>query len=280
MTWLKVRPGIEALMVLVLASVVGAQSPDSTKDKRSGGWWDDLLEDRTLPLAKILAHPAALRGQTVRFVFQFHGPTQCANPYHTKFETDWYQNLSGWTNEAPLWSKDVYRKPFRNLFVKRGTEAERDLATAKEYARFVAVGEVTEIIRGEPWIEITGVEPLPTRLNEPALVHLVKGFMLKKLRRWDAAASAFRAADDASIPERVRAMAIREEAMALSEAGKTSLALSRIETALRVSPKDPASEALRDVWRTRVKDQNRRPGTEEVEPPPPPVSPPGGQPAK
>ena len=53
-----------------------------------------------------------------------------------------------------------------------------------------------------------GLEPLDEKMTEPALVHMVKAFKFKKVRRWDAAAAEFHLASLPGIPNGPRTLAI------------------------------------------------------------------------
>jgi hypothetical protein len=238
--------------VLALLLLVGILGPCLAAQQADGGWWDDILEERAIVLEDLLQAPDRLRGQTVSFVLQFGRASRVGNPYHTRFEDDWYQNFTGWGDQAPLWRRDAYQNPFTRMFVRRGTEAARALTDAREYSRWRIVGEVADVVRGQPWIEVRAVSRLDRYLTEPCLVALVKGFMLRDLKRWDAAASAFHAADDVLLPEAVRLVALREEAMALHEAGKTSLALVRLDVALTIAPGNEETRALWSRYRTSL----------------------------
>ena len=241
MTGLKTLTG-----VLLLAALCAAQVKDGDPKRSRGGWWGDLLEERTVALQQILDKPAPLRGQTVSFVVQVHRPGRIDNPFHTKFEPDLYLNLQGWGAEAELWLKDIYAAPFKHLFVKRGSDVERTIGKAAEYTRWVVTGQVAEIVKGAPWIEIVGARKLASQIDEPSLVNVVKGFMLRDLKRWDACASAFHAADHTALPRKVRAMIAREEAHALHRAGKTTLAHDRLQATARVIGEDKkTAEALK-----------------------------------
>lgn len=234
---------------LLLAVTTFAQAGDGATQRSGGGWWGDLLEERTLPLAQILDEPTRFRAQTVSFVVQVHRQGRIDNPFHTRFEPDRYINLHGWGDDAELWVKDVYAAPFKYLFVKRNSDVAKRIADAAEYSRWVLTGEVAEIVKGEPWIEIVGARKLASQLDEPSLVHVVKGFMLRDLKRWDACASAFHAADHDQLPRKVRSVIAREEAHALHRAGKTTLAYDRLSAAARIVGADEKTAEALELYR-------------------------------
>lgn len=238
---------------LLLVLPLCAQTKDAPDEKQpGGGWWGDLLVERTLEFARLVDRPGPFRGQTVSFVVQVHKKARIENPFHTRFESETYFSVNAWDDTAELWVREVYDRPFRHLFVKRGSEVARRLGSAPEYSRWVVTGEVSEIVQGTPWIDVTSARKLAAQLDEPSLVNIVKGFMLRDLKRWDAAASAFHAADGVTLPRHVRAMIAREEAKALVQGGKLTLAVTRLQAAVRVVGEDPESTALLKAWRTRL----------------------------
>lgn len=220
--------GLAPLVLAILA--LGVTAP------AFGGWWDDLFDDQVVPLEKILANPETFRGQTVTFPVQFHRLGKVDNPFYTKFETDWYLNFSVWADGAPLWDKEAYRKDFPYVFVRRGTEIANVFLAAPVYSRWYLTGEVSDVFSGKPWIEVTALRRIETQLDEPSLVRLVKGLMLRDLRRYDAAAQEFHAVDHKGLPPEVRVLAMREEALALHNAGRTAFGVARLATALDLAP--------------------------------------------
>jgi hypothetical protein len=148
-----------------------------------------------------------------------------------------------WPDEAPLWEKKAFEADYRHLFVKRGTDEAKILAQATTYKRFRMAAVVTHVIKGQPWIEVTGLEELQGQLSEASLVHLVKGLLLRDLRRFEAAAREFQFADAESLPLPIRLICIREEALAIANAGRPAAAEKRLMAALHLVPEDPTSSA-------------------------------------
>lgn len=261
------------ICTLLFALSVVAQTKDGAgQEKPRGGWWGDLLEERTVELSRLLDRPEQLRGQTVSFVVQLRGRSRIENPFHSRFETETYFSLDVWGDDGELWVREVYERPFRYLFVKRGSEVARTLGEVPEYSRWVLTGEVAEVVKGMPWIDIASARKLATRLDEPSLVNIVKGYMLRDLKRWDAAASAFHAADGVTLPRHVRAMIAREEAKALVRGGKMTLAVNRLEAAVRVVGEDPRSAALLKAWHARLERAPSRHRPSKPAPKPGPVN--------
>ncbi len=204
-----------------------------------GGWWDDLFREQVVPLERILKAPESYRGLRVSFVIQFHRLGTVENPFFTRFEDDWFLNLSAWADSAPLWDKTVYKNAFPYLFVRRGTDMAGAVSAAPTYSRWAVVGEVADVFKGVPWIEIHSLRRLENSLDEPSLVRIVKGRMLRDHGRHEAAAQELRAAEHEGLPLAVRTLVMREEAGCLESCGKRDQAIARLNQALEVWPEDP-----------------------------------------
>jgi outer membrane biosynthesis protein TonB len=122
---------------------------------------------------------------------------------------------------------------------------------------------------------------LDTQLDEPSLVHLVKGLMLRDLGRYDAAAEEFHAVDHKGLPPHVRVLAMREEGLALHAAGKSPLGIARLVTALGINETDPPTLEALAALRASIgldPDGHPFPAPPVVEPAPMPVSEPMPEP--
>lgn len=221
------RPAFPALC-LVLLPMLPAQ--------QAGGWWGDLYQVREVPLERILEKPLAHRGRRVRFIVQLHELGQVENPLFTSFESEWYLSVSVWPDGAPLWDETVYRADFPYLFVRRGEDPARELQQAPIYSRFEVTGRVRDVVKDSPWIAVTKVKRLETHITEAALIAMVKGFTLLRLKRHRAAATAFAEADDPVLPPAVRAEVMLREAQSRDAVGETPLAVSRLEQAAHLDP--------------------------------------------
>src|SRR5688500_13895825 len=62
----------------------------------TGGWWDDVFTERSVPLGKILASPEAWRDLPVSFGIQFRQPGKNGPSFFTRFEPDQWLNFAAW----------------------------------------------------------------------------------------------------------------------------------------------------------------------------------------
>ena len=77
-------------------------------------------------------------------------------------------------------------------------------------------------------------------MTEPSLIHIVKAGELKKIRRFDAAASEFALAHIPSLPVTVRTRCLTQQAYCLSMANRYDDALRSLQQAVALNPKDEA----------------------------------------
>ncbi len=194
-----------------------------------------------MELSRVLAQPDRFRDTPLSFVIQFRQLGRHEQAFFTKFDPENWQSLVAWPDDSPLWEKKAYESDFRQLFVKRGSPEARAFAQATPYKRFRISGTITHVLKGQPWIEVTSVEDVPGQVTEASLVHLVKGLLLRDLRRFESAAREFQAADAETLPKQVRLLCIREEALAILEAGRPAAAEKRLLAAFAIAPEDPTS---------------------------------------
>ncbi|HYC78171.1 MAG TPA: hypothetical protein VEI02_11145 [Planctomycetota bacterium] len=235
-----------------------APSPTPERPAAASGWWDDVFVDRAATLTDVLAAPESFRGAIFRADVQFRRTVKPPEAYHTKFDGARWLCFAAWPDEASLWDARAFEADHPYFFVRRDAPEAGVLAEAQVYARFTARARIVETLKGRPWIEVLSLEPLPGRLTEACLIRMVKGLRLRDLRKFEAAADEFAAADDAALPGRIRVAALRERAECLRTSGRLRAAVDVLETALRLAPDDAALGALlvetRAVMRRDVDD--------------------------
>ena len=223
------------VMIGLLAGTAGAQG---------AGWWGRLYTAREVSLHELLGKPGAWRQRSVELTVTFESVTEPGKAYHTRFDGSHHLALAVWDGDAALWEEAVYDRPFKRLFVPRDSEAAGRMAEAPRYSRWRVRARVEAVLRGEPWLEVQSVEPLPEALTEGALIRIVKGRMLSGLRRHAAAVVEFRAADAPTLPLRTRVFIMREEARCLEHADRVPEALARAREAADLAPTDAPLQGL------------------------------------
>jgi hypothetical protein len=231
-----------------------AAQPAAQPAPAAGGWWDDVFMERDVTLGTVLQNAEAFRGIPISFVVQFRQPGRAEPSYFTRFDPDQWMGFVAWPDEAPLWEKKAYDQDVRHLFVRRGTPEAKRVASAALYDRMALSGIVRDVIKGQPWIEITGVRLLAEKLTEGSLVHLVKGLTFRDHKRFDAAAREFEAADAETLPLEVRIVGMREHAFALLNARDPVAAEEKMLAALALDPANAETSAAL----THLRDRARR----------------------
>ncbi len=237
---------IAALLALGLSAAPAAAS---------GGWWDDLFEEKTVSLEHILKNPEAFRGLDVTFAVQFHKLGQIDNPYYTPFEKERYLNFSVWADGAALWNKDVYENDFAYMFIDRIATECQTILNSRCYDRYIVTGRVVSVFRGQPWIEVVGLKGVEKKLDEPTLIRMVKGYKLKGARRYDAAAGEFKNANGEKLPEGIQLLLHRESGLCYAAAHRYADALVPLEKTVRMNPKD--EEAAKVLERCKKELESR-----------------------
>jgi len=259
------------ICVLIITLPLSAQQQKAPPQRGAGGWWGNLFRVHPVALEEVIEEPETWRGRRLSLVIQVQRRGKAGDPFHTRFDEGSYISLRCWSESAPLWVRADYEDVFEHLFLRRGSEVARSLSAAPEYSRWLVTCVVCEVVKGRPWIEARSARRLKAQLDEPSLVNIVKGFLLRDLKRWDAAASAFHAADGGTLPRHVRALIAREEAKALARGGKKTLAVARLRAAMDVVGDDAETRALLARWGDRVGGASGRDG-----PRPDPPAPKGG----
>lgn len=236
---------IAALVALGLSAAPAAAS---------GGWWDDLYQDKTVALETILKNPESFRGLDVSFVIQFHKLGQIDNPYYTPFEKERYLNFSAWSDAAQLWDKKAYENDFAYLFMDRIAAECQTILNSRTYDRYVVTGRVVSVFRGQPWIEVVGLTALDKQLDEPTLIRMVKGFKLKSARRFDAAAGEFKNANGEKIPASVQLLLHREAGLCYAAAHRYADALVPLEKSLQMNPLDEEAKQVLERCKKELAD--------------------------
>ena len=218
---------------------------------QQGGWWHDLYAAKKLALEELLDKATSHRGAEVILTVQLNGMEKADESYLTPFTEAKYQRFSAWSEIAPLWERSVFDAPFKRFYVAHNSLLKKRLADADRYARFRITGRVVDVIKGQPWIEVTRADPIPRALDEATIRHMVKGYTLRNIKRHTAAAVEFRAAEHDGLPLHVRTLLMREEADAFHRVGKADYALGRLRDALALIPGEESTKNLQDAIRAK-----------------------------
>jgi hypothetical protein len=129
------------------------------------------LEDDLVAYSELVENSAQYLGKTVRFAFSFESVVETWNPYLTRFGTRQWTCAQGWSDEKFPWLAQDFATPEIRIFLRKDSRAARRVIAAQSYYRYEVVGIVREFLGGRPWIEVTRLDPLDSRLTEGTVIH-------------------------------------------------------------------------------------------------------------
>lgn len=154
--------GIRRFLPLVLAGTVLATEPAVESMPQ---------QDLRVAYEELTENPAQYLGQEVRFAFSVASTVSRWNPFLTRFGTQQWDCVRGWSDASFPWRAEDYARPSVRLFFRKGTRNARRATSAQMYYRFEIEGIVREFLAGEPWIEVTSIRQLDSRLTEGTVIH-------------------------------------------------------------------------------------------------------------
>ncbi len=158
----------------VLAAVVVALCAAVAR----AGWWDDAGAAKRTTLDVLRRDPGLWLDVTVAVDVRLAGVVDAGDPCATRFmPRDWRAVAAFPAESAP--DAAAWKKPMTSIFVRRGSTAERRLASAAKEARVQLRGAVRDSVRGEPWIEVfeATADGDPLTPEESALVARADEFL-------------------------------------------------------------------------------------------------------
>jgi hypothetical protein len=141
----------------------------------SAGWWDDLDKGERVRLADVMAQPRAWAGKRVTFTCVYHKQDQVFAPYFTRFHPGRHLNVSVWPDGSPVWEQDAFLSDFATLYLDRSHVQRDEILALPTFTRVEVTGEVRDVYRNAPWIEIHGVRKTGGTLGESVVQSMVAG---------------------------------------------------------------------------------------------------------
>lgn len=136
---------------------------------------DENPQAKAMTITKLRAAADSYRHVPCEFDMVFHGFSQHYNPYFTRFVPERFVNFSAWGVEQAIWERDQFNDDFPYLFVAKASPMLPKFMEMKRFDRVRFVGVVRDTFRGEPWIEVISITPIPGKITEKALIHRVRG---------------------------------------------------------------------------------------------------------
>jgi hypothetical protein len=144
-------------------------------------------------------------GQRVRVQVQFHSPIASWNPFMTRFGSREFSAVRAWADEQFPWVAAEFESPAARLFTRRGSEAERVLASARPTQRFELDAVVREVFFDRPWVEVLAARPLTEFIGEGTVIHARRGIELAEAGAWELAEAEYERALTTTLPPSARA---------------------------------------------------------------------------
>jgi hypothetical protein len=222
-------------------------------------------------LTAIREAPESYKNVWVSFPVQFSAVGNLQNPFFTRFVSSDYANFYVWADEQPIWRKEVYDDVFGLLFMSKDNDGLQEMINRHTYDRLQVTGIVRHTFQGAPWIEVTGFEVLPGRIDTATLSHLYRGEEHIMRRQWKMAISELSLATVATAPEPVQVAVHRNLAICHLRIGEPAIALDHLNSAvqfvgdgdlelqhlLQIAQADPAAGLDRAIDRQQVHDYDR-----------------------
>ncbi len=136
---------------------------------------DDEPQAKAMTITKLRAAAESYRHVPCEFDMVFHGFSQHYNPYFTRFVPERFVNFSAWGAEQSIWEREQFNDDFPYLFVAKSNPVLPKFMEMKRFDRVRFVGIIRDTFRGEPWIEVVSITPMPGKITEKALIHRVRG---------------------------------------------------------------------------------------------------------
>jgi hypothetical protein len=159
------------------------------------------------PLAAVedlASDPLAHLGRELRLLVQAQDELARWNPYVTRFGAGDYRAFRAWSDSQCLWRKTDWEAPAATLFARRGSPAERALASAHRYQRLEVTVRVAQVFLGRAWLEVVSASPLRGAIGEGSILHASRAVGLMNEGRWQLALDNLDRASLGDMPEPAR----------------------------------------------------------------------------
>ena len=197
-------------------------------------------------LTAIRSNAEAFKAVWVSFPIQFSAIGELHNPFFTRFVSTDYTNFHGWADDQPIWRKPEYDDVFGLLFMSKKNPQLSQLVQLRTYQRVKVTGIVRNTFQGQPWIEVTEMEPLEGQVDTATLSHLFRGERHMNERRWKLAITELSLAPAEGVPAEVRAAVHRNLGVCYLRLGEASNAANHLYEAIALleGRYDPEAQRL------------------------------------
>ncbi len=215
--------------------------------------------------------PQAFKNVWVTFTAQFHSIGELHNPFFTRFTRSDYVNFAAWSTEQKIWERKEFDNPCATLFCdKKQDELLSTVYGLRRYTRIKLTGIIRNAFQGQPWIEITAIEPLEGRLTTASLMHMSRAFQMMDAHKWQAASVELNLASSEQLTEHARGWVHAYQGLCLLRLGRPSGASKQLKVAhgllpdesrvtgwLETCAKDPRSGVDQQITTAQVRRGDR-----------------------
>ncbi|MBL8860493.1 MAG: hypothetical protein JNK02_00635 [Planctomycetes bacterium] len=189
---------------LLLAALAAAGSPASTPEADRAGVTPAAEGPVDVTWSELADLPCLHHGSEVRFRIQVQGRLDRWRPGPTRFGPGAYAAVAAWADEQFPWDEAEFENPRVRVFVRRGAELDRTLASARAHQRFEVRGIVREVWNDRPWVELVAVKPLPEEIGEASVFHAARALERMADGAFQLAEEALQQALSAPLPAHAR----------------------------------------------------------------------------
>ena len=186
------------------------------------GWWDDLDKGETARLSDLIAQPDRYRNQDVSFFCVFHQVDDVFNPLAKPFNAERYENLSAWTDGAPVWENDTFRHDYPFLYLRKSNPQYAQLANLPIFTRIEVTGRIRSVQRSMPYIEVLSFRPTSHRLGKLVVQSVMAGDRYAEMGDHELAYENYKRAMRPDLPPSYEMLVRKRVAEGLRRLGKTA----------------------------------------------------------
>lgn len=237
---------IQSTRFIALALTAGLVASATSAQNELGGFDSAKLVE----LKTVRKQPQAFKNVWVKFKATYFGLGAVHNPFFTRFTRASYVNFAMWSDDQAIWKQSEYDNPCSTLFCeKKDNTLLETIYSLQRYQRVLVTGVVRNAWQGEPWFEITEVEPTSdTRMTTASLSHLHRAWSLIEQRKWQQAAIELNLASSDSLTENARGWLHGYMGLCQMRMGRAAKASAQLQIAKGLVPESQ----IIDGWLEQV----------------------------
>ena len=221
-----------ALSASLLAGPLSAQ-------EETGGF--GVPKDTTLETVR--RSPHAFKNVWIRFTGHFFGIGTVHNPFFTRFTRSDFVNFGLWADDQKIWERKEFDNPCSTLFCQKTSgELLTQIYALQRYERVTLTGIVRNAFQGEPFIEVTSVQPAEGKLTTATLTHMARAHQLMQNHKWQQAALELNLASSQSLTNNARGWIHAYLGLSLMRIGRPFEAKKQLTKANKMLPNEQIVE--------------------------------------